>query len=63
MTIENDEQLYEAVEEAGATLQSIQDYVQRDFSRSAKVRFPRGYIRTAQEAREGLNNSLFSPWC
>jgi len=55
MKIENDEQLSEAVESAGAILQSIQDYVQRDFSRSAKVRFPRGYIRTAQEARGRLS--------
>jgi hypothetical protein len=54
MVIENDQELAEAVEEAGALLQSIQDYVTRDFSGSAKVRFPRGYIRTAQEARRRL---------
>lgn len=54
MAIENDRELAEAVDEAGAILQSIQDYVQRDFTRNAKVRFPRGYIRTAQEARGRL---------
>jgi hypothetical protein len=51
MTIQSDEELAQKVIEAGALLQEIQDYVGRDFSKSAKVRFPRGYIRTAAEAR------------
>lgn len=51
MTIQSDEELAQKVIEAGALLQEIQDYVGRDFSKSAKVRFPRSYIRTAAEAR------------
>jgi hypothetical protein len=54
MAIRNDAELAAAVEEAGALLQSIQDYVGRDFTRPAKVRFPRGYIRTAEEGRRRL---------
>lgn len=51
MTIRNDDELREAVDEAGALIQKIQDYVGRDFSRPAKVRFPRGYLRTAAASR------------
>ena len=51
MVIQSDEELALKVIEAGALMQEIQDYVGRDFSRPAKVRFPRGYIRTAAEAR------------
>lgn len=54
MAIENDEELARAVEDAGALVQQIQEYVGRDFSKSAKLRFPRGYIRTASEARRRL---------
>lgn len=54
MPIHNDQDLAAAVERAGALLQSIQDCVGRDFSRQAKVRFPRGYIRKAEEARRRL---------
>ena len=54
MAIENDHQLAEAVNEAGALLQEIQDYLGRDLAKSAKVRFPRGYIRTAAQARSRL---------
>jgi hypothetical protein len=51
MTIQSDEELAQRVIEAGALLQEIQNYVGRDFSKPAKVRFPRGYMRTAAEAR------------
>ena len=51
MTIQSDEELTLKVAEAGALLQEIQNYVGRDFSKSAKVRFPRGFIRTAVEGR------------
>jgi len=51
MTIQNDEELAQKVAEAGALLQEIQNYVGRDFSKSAKVRFPRGFIRKALEGR------------
>lgn len=54
MAIQNDKELALAVTQAGALLQEIQDYVQRDFKKPAKVRFPRGYIRTAHAARQRL---------
>ena len=54
MAIANDEQLAAAVVEAGSLLQEIQDYVGRDFTTSAKVRFPRGFLRTAEQARVRL---------
>lgn len=54
MTIHNDEELAVAVAKAGELLQEIQNYVKRDFSKPAKVRFPRGYIRPASEGRTRL---------
>ncbi|MCZ8252556.1 MAG: hypothetical protein O9318_08815 [Hylemonella sp.] len=54
MAITNDEQLANAVITAGALLQEIQEYVGRDFTKPAKVRFPRGYLRTAAQARDRL---------
>lgn len=54
MTITNDEELAAAVAEAGRLVQEIHDYVGRDLSRSAKLRFPRGYLRTADQARRRL---------
>lgn len=64
MAIENDNELEEAVNEAGRLLQDIQDYVKRDFTKPAGVRFPRGYVRTAEQARKRLgflDNSLNNP--
>lgn len=54
MTIQTDQQLAAKLDQAGALLQEIQDYVKRDFKKSAKVRFPRGFIRTADVARQRL---------
>jgi hypothetical protein len=54
MTIQTDQQLDEKLRQAGNLLQEIQDYVKRDFSKPAKVRFPRGFIRTADVARQRL---------
>ena len=54
MPITNDVELKNAVEQAGFLLQEIQDYAGRDFSKEAKVRFPRGYLRTATELRHKL---------
>lgn len=51
MSINNEEELAEAVAEAGRLVQEIQNYVGRDFSRPARLRFPRGYLRTASQAR------------
>ena len=64
MVIENDNDLAEAVNKAGRLLQDIQDYVKRDFTKPAGVRFPRGYVRTAEQARKRLgflDNSLNNP--
>jgi len=47
MPIENDNELNEILKRVGGDLQAIQDYVQRDFARACKIRFPRGFIRTA----------------
>lgn len=55
MTIANDDELREALDEASRLIQQIQDYVGRDFSKPAKVRFPRGYLRTAEESRRRVN--------
>lgn len=54
MEITNDAELHKAVEEAGELLQKIQDYCGREHRVDAKVRFPRGYIRTAATQRERL---------
>src|SRR5664279_5480201 len=54
MAINNDEELMEVVDEAGRLLQDIQNYVERDFTRAARIRFPRGYLRTATQARTRL---------
>jgi hypothetical protein len=54
MAITSDDELESKVQEASALLQEIQDYVKRDFTKAAKVRFPRGFLRTAAEARERL---------
>lgn len=59
MAIKSDAELAAAVEKAGGLLQEIQDYVKRDFTRPTKVRFPRGYIRPASEARTRLDFSSF----
>lgn len=55
MTITNDTELAVAVSEAGALLQQIQDYCGRNKDESAKVRFPRGYLRTADNHRRKLS--------
>lgn len=54
MPINNDNELALAVIKAGNLLQEIQNYAKRDFTKSAKVRFPRGYLRTAAQARTRL---------
>ena len=55
MTIRNDDELEEAVTEVSILIQKIQDYAGRDFSKPAKVRFPRGYLRTAAESRRRVS--------
>lgn len=55
MPITNDTELETAVYKAGDLLQQIQDYCGRPYKASAKVRFPRGYLRTASEQRGCLH--------
>lgn len=50
-TIRDDSELQKAIDDASGLIQQIQDYVGRDVSKRAKLRFPRGYLRTAGEAR------------
>lgn len=52
MIIKNDGELMQKVAEASTLLQEIQDYVGRNFSKPAKIRFPRGYLRTAAEFKK-----------
>jgi len=51
MPMANDAELVEAARIAGGKLQEIQDYLGADSRRDAKVRFPRGFIRTADHFR------------
>lgn len=54
MAIETDEELAIAVKKAGVLLQDIQDFCGRKNRSDAKIRFPRGYLRTASEQRNRL---------
>lgn len=54
MEISNKNQLRAAVRKAGDLLQSVQEFVGRDLQPAAKVRFPRGYLRTASDHRVQL---------
>lgn len=53
--IENDQELQEAVARVNFDLQAIQNYLGQDNHTHAKIRFPRGFIRTAVHFRERLN--------
>lgn len=55
MPVKDDTELELAVYKAGDLLQQIQDYCGRTYKASAKVRFPRGFLRTAGEQRDRLN--------
>ena len=54
MPIRTDDELAAATHMVGRKLQDIQDYLGTDSNRAAKVRFPRGYIRTANHFRSRL---------
>ena len=54
MPITTDQELAQAADLVGRKLQEIQDYLGADSHRAAKVRFPRGYIRTANHFRSRL---------
>lgn len=53
--IENDQQLSEAVARVSADLQNIQNYLGQENHQDAKIRFPRGFIRTAAHFRQRFN--------
>ena len=53
--ISTDAELKVAIQEVGGLIQSIQDYAGRDFTKDAKIRFPRGYLRTSGEQRTRLS--------
>lgn len=53
--IENDQQLSDAVTRVSADLQDIQNYLGQNNHQDAKVRFPRGFIRTAAHFRQRFN--------
>ena len=53
--IQDDAGLAYCVEHASALIQAIHDYAGRDFTKKWKLRFPRGYVRTAQEQRQRLS--------
>lgn len=55
MMITDDQELQRVVTRVNADLQAIQNYLGQDNHANAKVRFPRGYIRTAAHFRECLN--------
>lgn len=52
--IENDEQLGEAVAVVNEHIQEIQDYLGRRNHSDGKIRFPRGFLRTATHFRSQL---------
>jgi hypothetical protein len=55
LAISNDNELRAAVAQAGALLQEIQRYVGRDPRHDARVRFPRGFLRTAAWHRQAFD--------
>lgn len=54
MAIKDDDELAEVVAEVSEKLQSIQDYLGQDSCPEGKIRFPRGFIRTADHFRRKL---------
>jgi hypothetical protein len=54
MPIETEQELEDIIQRVSGDIQAIQDYVGRDFARSAKIRFSRGFLRTAAGFRSRL---------
>ena len=55
MAITNDMELAVAVAQVGVLLQDIQRYAGRNIRNDARVRFPRGYLRTAAQHRAAFD--------
>jgi hypothetical protein len=54
MTISSDAELEDAVAKVNALIKGIHDYAGRRFDNRWKIKFPRGYVRTAIEQRARL---------
>jgi hypothetical protein len=54
VAISNDDELTAAVAEVSEKLQAIQDYLGQDSCAHGKIRFPRGFMRTASHFRHKL---------
>ena len=54
MKITNDTELANAIREADDRIQAIHYFAARDFKKPWKLRFPRGYVRTAGVQRQRL---------
>lgn len=52
--ITNDAQLADAIDEVGGRLQEITDYLASNLTATGRIRFPRGYLRTAAFFRSHL---------
>ena len=59
--IENDDQLKQAVADAGALLQEIQDYLKLVDRPEGRVRFPRGFIQPADSHRRRIGVFIKDP--
>lgn len=55
MEINNDNDLQKAIEKANVLIQAIHDYAGRDFDKRWRLRFPRGYVRTASQQRSRVS--------
>lgn len=54
MAIRNDQELSAAISQCSELLQNIQDYA-KEHNKIARVRFPRGFIRTVSEIRSSVS--------
>jgi len=55
MKITTDAELATAIKQADDLIQAMHDYAGRDFTKGWKLRFPRGYVRTAEAQRQRLS--------
>jgi hypothetical protein len=63
--ISSDNDLVKTAEQAGTCLEAIQTYLKRESNPKGKVKFPRGFIRTAASIRDNLpatRNPKYEGW-
>ena len=58
MAINNDADLQKAIDQANGLIQDIHDYAVSDFSKSWRLRFPCGYVRTATEQQQNSGHAF-----